>query len=76
MQSDRRTLADLYDEILMPPELRKAHLQNDKAVMQAYGFSIKETTEEKCVADHFGIKRHSRRERYVYGSRSNKRYYR
>lgn len=45
------SLADLYDEILMPPELRKAHLQNDKAVMQAYGFSIKDTTEEKCVAE-------------------------
>ena len=35
----------------MPPELRKAHTQNDKAVMQAYGFSIKDTTEESCVAD-------------------------
>lgn len=45
------SLADLYDEVLMPPELRKAHLQNDKAVMQAYGFSIKDTTEEKCVAE-------------------------
>ncbi len=45
------SLADLYDEMLMPPELRKAHLQNDKAVMQAYGFSIKDTTEEKCVAE-------------------------
>ena len=45
------SLANLYDEILMPPELRKAHQQNDKAVMQAYGFSIKDTTEEKCVAE-------------------------
>ena len=45
------SLADLYDEILMPPELRKAHLQNDKVVMQAYGFSIKDTTEERCVAE-------------------------
>lgn len=45
------SLADLYDEILMPPELRNAHLQNDRAVMQAYGFSIKDTTEEKCVAE-------------------------
>ncbi|MCH5270742.1 MAG: class I SAM-dependent DNA methyltransferase [Lachnospiraceae bacterium] len=45
------SLADLYDEILMPPELRKAHLKNDKAVMQAYGFSIRDTTEEKCVAE-------------------------
>lgn len=45
------SLADLYDEILMPPELRKAHIQNDRAVMQAYGFSIKDTTEESCVAN-------------------------
>ena len=32
------SLADLYDETTMPPELRKAHQANDKAVMQAYGF--------------------------------------
>ena len=30
------SLADLYDETTMPPELRKAHQQNDRAVMQAY----------------------------------------
>lgn len=45
------SLADLYDEITMPPELRKAHQQNDKAVMQAYGFDIKTTTETSCVAE-------------------------
>ncbi|MCM1500207.1 MAG: methylase [Clostridium sp.] len=45
------SLADLYDELTMPPELRKAHMQNDKAVMQTYGFSIKDTTEESCVAE-------------------------
>lgn len=44
------SLADLYDELTMPPELRRAHQQNDKAVMQAYGFSIKDTTESICVA--------------------------
>ena len=44
-------LADLYDEITMPPELRKAHQQNDKAVMQVYGFDIKTTTESSCVAE-------------------------
>ena len=32
------SLADLYDELTMPPELRRAHQQNDRAVMQAYGF--------------------------------------
>ena len=33
------SLADLYDPLTMPPELRKAHDANDKAVMKAYGFS-------------------------------------
>jgi hypothetical protein len=45
------SLADLYDEVAMPPELRKAHQQNDKAVMQAYGFPIKNFTESDCVAE-------------------------
>lgn len=45
------SLADLYDELTMPPELRKAHQENDRAVMQAYGFSIKDMTESKCVAE-------------------------
>ena len=44
------SLADLYDELTMPPELRKAHQENDRAVMRAYGFPIKETTESACVA--------------------------
>ncbi|MCD7805579.1 MAG: class I SAM-dependent DNA methyltransferase [Oscillospiraceae bacterium] len=45
------SLADLYDEAVMPPELRKAHQYNDIAVMQAYGFSSKEMTESGCVAE-------------------------
>lgn len=45
------SLADLYDEVAMPPELRKAHQENDRAVMQTYGFSIKDMTESKCVAE-------------------------
>ena len=45
------SLADLYDEATMPPELRKAHQQNDRAVMQAYGFSVKNMTESACVAE-------------------------
>ena len=45
------SLAELYDETTMPPELRKAHQQNDRAVMQAYGFSVKDMTESKCVAE-------------------------
>ena len=32
------SLADLYDQLTMPPELRKAHRDNDRAVMAAYGF--------------------------------------
>ena len=45
------SLADLYDEITMPPELRRAHQQNDKAVMQAYGFWGKLNSESACVAE-------------------------
>lgn len=44
------TLADLYDELTMPPELRKAHQANDRAVMNAYGFD-KKITESECVAE-------------------------
>lgn len=45
------SLADLYDEATMPPELRKAHQQNDKTVMQAYGFWGKLNSESACVAE-------------------------
>ena len=45
------SLADLYDDVAMPPELRKAHQNNDRAVMRAYGFDIKNTTESSCVAE-------------------------
>lgn len=45
------SLADLYDEVAMPPELRKAHQNNDKAVMCAYGFDVKTMTESSCVAE-------------------------
>jgi hypothetical protein len=44
------SLADLYDETTMPPELRKAHQLNDKVVMQAYGFDLK-MTESECVGE-------------------------
>ena len=47
------SLADLYDELTMPVELRKAHQDNDRAVMQAYGFNIKTMTESQCVAELF-----------------------
>lgn len=45
------SLADLYDEVTMPPELRKAHQANDRAVMRAYGFDVKTMTESSCVAE-------------------------
>ena len=53
------SLADLYKDISMPPELRKAHQDNDWAVMEAYGFAEKVNgkykaickTESECVAE-------------------------
>ena len=48
------SLADLYDEVTMPPELRRAHQDNDCAVMEAYGFSTK-MTESECVAELFKL---------------------
>ncbi|MDO5577051.1 MAG: hypothetical protein Q4F84_08225, partial [Fibrobacter sp.] len=48
------SLADLYDEATMPQDLRKAHQENDKAVMKAYGFPIK-MTESECVAELFKL---------------------
>ena len=46
------SLADLYDEVTMPPELRRAHQDNDRAVMAAYGFPTS-MTESACVAELF-----------------------
>lgn len=45
-------LADLYDEMTMPPELRKAHRANDAAVLEAYGFP-KDASESDIVARLF-----------------------
>ncbi len=47
------SLADLYDELTMPPELRKAHQDNDRAVMAAYGIKSGDAaykSESACVA--------------------------
>ncbi|MBR5395383.1 MAG: methylase [Bacteroidaceae bacterium] len=50
------SLADLYDEAAMPPALRKAHQDNDRAVMQAYGFPIKRDLQESYyVAELFKL---------------------
>ena len=43
------SLADLYDEVTMPPELRKAPKQTDRAVMDAYVMTIRANTEASCV---------------------------
>lgn len=48
------SLADLYDELSMPPELRRAHRDNDRAVMEAYGFNPK-ITENEMVAELFKV---------------------
>ena len=45
------SLADLYDETTMPPELRKAHQMNDKAVWEAYGKAWDIKSESACVAE-------------------------
>lgn len=45
------SFADLYDDLTMPPELRKAHQENDKLVMEAYGFNWRKMTESECVAE-------------------------
>ena len=44
------SLANLYNPLTMPSELRKAHTANDIAVMKAYGFSTK-MSEADCVAE-------------------------
>lgn len=46
------SLADLYDPLAMPPDLRKAHKANDKAVLQAYGLKT-DATESEIVAHLF-----------------------
>ncbi len=47
------SLADLYDDTLMPSELRKAHTENDRAVLDAYGFkgTPAYSSEAACVAE-------------------------
>lgn len=45
------SFAQLYNELTMPPELRKAHQENDKAVMEAYGFDWRNMSESECVAE-------------------------
>ena len=44
------SLADLYDPLTMPPELRKAHRDNDRAVLAAYG--LPESISESEIVSH------------------------
>lgn len=46
------SLADLYDDTFMPPELRRAHRANDAAVLEAYGFP-KDSSESEIVSRLF-----------------------
>ena len=48
------TLADLYDPLTMPPDLRAAHEANDRAVLAAYGLKP-DTPEPEIVAHLFGL---------------------
>lgn len=46
------SFADMYgDHMYLFPELLTAHQENDRAVMAAYGMSVKDTTESSCVAE-------------------------
>ena len=46
------SLAELYDEVTMPAELRKAHQANDRAVVETYGYPVsRKFTESRCVAE-------------------------
>ena len=44
------SLADLYDDLCMPSDLRKAHQANDAAVLRAYGLLVK-ASESEIVAE-------------------------
>lgn len=39
------TFAEMYDPLIMPLDLRKAHEENDKAVEKAYGRTFKDSSE-------------------------------
>ncbi len=48
------SLGEMYSNILLYPELNKAHKENDKAVMEAYGFKVG-ISESECVGKLFGL---------------------
>lgn len=58
---------ECYDEAVMPSELRKAHLINDRAVMETYGFWEKLNSESECVVEFMGMyKELTEKQLYVY----------
>lgn len=56
------SLADMYNDLIMPPELLKAHQDNDRAVMAAYRLPVKTTTESDAVAHLFKMYKKSNNE--------------
>lgn len=64
-QYPNSSLADLYDPLTMPKDLFIAHKNNDKAVMEAYGFDWRKMSEADCVAELFKM----------YEEKINKNYY-
>ena len=50
MNYPEASLADLYDPLIMPKDLRKAHEENDRAVMEAYDFPKNMTEAQMQVA--------------------------
>jgi len=52
------SLADLYNDVAMPPELRTAHQKNDRAVMEAYGFWGRLNSESECVSELMKMYQH------------------
>lgn len=49
----KMSLSDLYNELIMPPELRKAHQNNDRLVMELYGMDVRKTKESDAVEKLF-----------------------
>ncbi len=52
------TLADLYNELTIPIELRNAHRKNNKSVMKVFGFDLK-MIEKECVAELLNLYDHA-----------------
>ncbi len=58
----------MENESSMPPALRKAHQDNDRAVMQAYGFPIKRDLQESYyVAELFKMYQELMKEKWGSG---------